>query len=95
MSSNIQPKKDLEFAKTLISKKIISKIEVQRYLDEVDRLLKNKTVISLEELLIKNGVILKSDNAQLLGSNAQKNESLIRQMQSHVPRCRRRCRQKI
>jgi DNA-directed RNA polymerase subunit RPC12/RpoP len=75
-------KKDLEFAKTLISKKIISKIEVQRYLDEVDRLLKNKTVISLEELLIKNGVIRKSDNAQLLGSNAQKKRV------THCDRCK-------
>ena len=50
-------KNDLDFAKNLVAKQIISKIEVQHYLAEVDRLQKTKNAISLENFLLKNGVI--------------------------------------
>ncbi|BBM88102.1 hypothetical protein [Candidatus Uabimicrobium amorphum] len=49
--------KDIEFAKLLASKDLISKAEMQRLLDELDDLRKKDPRISVEVFMIKNKVI--------------------------------------
>lgn len=50
-------KKDMEFAKLLIVKQVLSRSEVQNNLDIVDEMAKKGKNISLENLLIEEGIL--------------------------------------
>ena len=49
--------KEMEFARLLIAKEMLSRAEMQRHLDEVDYLRKSGKKTSLEQYLVDNGIV--------------------------------------
>lgn len=59
--------KDMEFAKILMNKNILSKIEIQRHLNDIDLLLQEGRKISLDELLCERNILSAKEIEHLSG----------------------------